>query len=359
MKKSLKNLMSTGVFNNPKALVLACFIIGGLFVEIDCALGQESLAVESQIPFHPLSLDGSNFLKQTYLSWTDVPFKASRRFYYRDKIGLNYYDEIVQVKFSRSKKKERFFFQKVIRENLEKRFNGKDAFSSGVQVSFNEGFNFKYRDFRVADPVLAKKNYFVIPMGKVLTLNRQCGLFLVKPKEKNKFSFLVVGDLKTAIVVSYYCFNSDGSIKYALISLDLNLGNFEKNPNEKWWRPKFSQHQYSNLFNVFDRFGFKVSKYPKPAHGFVLQKVKTLLNPVTNKTWINLHYSDGILSRFLLFGKKEGGRVSFVERNRNIFKEIKRDNYYQVNSVINGLDLVCISQTSFQQSIPGIMLSLF
>jgi len=359
MRKNLGVLISTTVFRKAKSWFWVWFVFGGLIFGIDGAVGQKPASEIGRFPRHPLSLDGSNFLKQTYLSRTDVPYKAIRRFYYSNKTGLGFYDEVVQVSFSKSNKKSRLFFQKTLANSFPERLRRNNGFKFQAYDSFNEGFNYKYRDFRVVDPILAKKNYYVIPMGKTLTLNRKCALFFLKPKNGNHGSFLVVGDLKTAIIVSYYCFNSEGSLNYALVSSELHFGNFEKNPKQKWWKQKYQKRKYLNLNSAFGKLGFKVSKYPKPTHGFVLQEITTLYDSLNDKSWVNLFYSDGILSRFLLIGKEDGGVDSFVEGENVIFKEIKRGNYYQISSSLNGLSLVFIGQNSFQNLPPKLILSIY
>jgi hypothetical protein len=355
-----------GVVNKMKSLtvvfknILAIFLAFGFSGNV---LGQKPSilkGLDGKIAGLKLKRDGSNFFRKVFESRAKIPFKAKRKYFYTTEGIVYSYSEVCIVNIVPGE--ERKFFQKLLSEpkstNMNESFNGFPKTSKAFNL--NVGFHHDYRDFRIIDPLLARANYIVVPMGKGVICDREVLYFKVIPCKRKSFSFLVSVDMATSLVVDSFTFDSNGLFRSGLICKSFEVGQFPLSPGQKWWKPRGEIKFHKLVASGMKVAGIALNSIPNPPKSFLINCIKTSNIKHNENSWLSFTYSDGIVSQFILFRKMRNHEVKFKKRiDPIVLKIIKRAAFYQINTEYLGLDVIFIGSEIKQNKLPSILMSFF
>ncbi len=293
-----------------KASILRLLTAAGFFA---LTAGAQVLPLSSKTPRSRIKADGSNLFEVLAGRFDAVRFKGVRSFSLLHDKHIYRYTELVQVDPSRTPAR---FSQALVAEVVKEGSNRnapppvdllrKKAF--GLRV----GFLHLYRDFRVFDAALARKNYVVQPMGAISKLGRVMRVFDILPRSPERAAFRILVDVQYDLVLDQVKFAPGGILESMLVYNALEIGpsvRFEK--GTKWWSPWMKVRDHADLDHAKKDLDFPpLLPDRKTLEGFRLHQVRTTQQPIQNKTWLVLHYTNGIENRFLLESRRGVQAVS-------------------------------------------------
>jgi len=323
-------------------------------------LGQTTGLSQVQVEFQPLvaKRTGENLFDSVYRSWKSVPFRSNRVFvFYQD--GCFYTQkELCIVRFEKG---ERVFYQKVLKtadtNPQKRRYVGFPV--AGDLPDLNVGFRHNYRDFRIYDVQLARKNYFIIPLGRGIVCGREALLFRLEPK-KMGLSFFIKVDRLSGSILAAYRFDSDGVFQSAVVCENFEIGNFPLPKGGKFWKPRRKIKKVRDVLAGFAKIGFPLRHLPLAPNTFRLLEAHSSADNLAGTSWLTLLYTDGVVPQFILFGKRSGASLDYGKQARGFsIKNLQRGSFVQISESQGGYSVLYVGLKNGKKMLPKLFLSIF
>jgi len=222
-----------------------------------------------------------------------------------------------------------------------------DLFSMLHQL--REGFHFRYRDFRVHDPVLFLRNWRTTPLGLTTVAGRSCQRYRIERSVGERIAFELAADVETALILATEQFDADGqslaSMVYESIQLDPPVAGVA------WHRP-------SNAERVLDEdqaaadLGFRPLQPRLLPEGYALEQMAQVTEE-GGSDWLMQTFTDGIQPLFFLqaLHVQDPGKLSKTgTRQEESGPETSRVVTFQVGNAtviqgrVDGFDLMLVGR---------------
>ncbi|MFQ5505037.1 MAG: hypothetical protein ACE5F1_09615 [Planctomycetota bacterium] len=169
------------------------------------------------------------------------------------------------------------------------------------RYSLMAGTLFQFRDFRIHDPALARKNYFVVPMGAVFKLGRVLRVFDIYPKRPGLSLYRISVDAEHNVVLDQLRLSNRGYLQSVLSYGTLKLGKQALfSSKQSWWTNDNRVQVHRTLDQAAAELVFTPVLPKALPRGYRLHAIKTVFSPANGKKFLELAYSDGIDIQFLI-----------------------------------------------------------